>query len=88
MWTIIFFAFWQCNSFVMGNDDWLSDLSDESQLKGEKKAPQVIKKWKTHFYFMFNFWWLALIQATKVIWNPKKGPLSHHKNKILILDYV
>ena len=59
MWTIIFFAFWQCNSFVMGNDDWLSDLSDESQLKGEKKAPQVIKKWKTHFYFMFNFWWLT-----------------------------
>ena len=36
MWTIIFFTSWQCNSFVMGNDDWLSHLSDESQLKCEK----------------------------------------------------
>ena len=36
MWTIIFFTSWQCSSFVMGNDDWLSHLSDESQPKCEK----------------------------------------------------
>ena len=58
MWTIIFFTSWQCSSFVMGNDDWLSHLSDESQPKCEK-VPLIIKKWKTHFYITFNFWWLA-----------------------------
>ena len=36
MWTIIFFTSWQCSPFVMGNDDWLSHLSDEIQLKCEK----------------------------------------------------
>ena len=24
-----------------------------------KKVPLIIKKWKTHFYITFNFWWLA-----------------------------
>ena len=36
MWTIIFFTSWQCSSFVMGSDDWLSHVSDESQPKCEK----------------------------------------------------
>ena len=43
MWTIIFFTSWQCSSFVMGNDDWLSDLSDESQPKCEKSHPKSSK---------------------------------------------
>ena len=43
MWTIIFFTSWQCSSFVMGNDDLLSHLSDESQPKCEK-APVSHKK--------------------------------------------
>ena len=40
MWTIIFFTSWQCSSFVMGNDDWLSHLSDEIQPKCEKRPPK------------------------------------------------
>ena len=43
MWTIIFFTSWQCSSFVMGNDDWLSHLSDESQLKCVKRPPKSLK---------------------------------------------
>ena len=43
MWTIIFFTSWQCSSFVMGNDDWPSDLSDESQPKCEKIPPKSSK---------------------------------------------
>ena len=36
MWTIIFFTSCKCSSFVMGNDDLLSHLSDESEPKCEK----------------------------------------------------
>ena len=43
MWTIIFFTSWQCSLFVMGNDDWLSDQSDESQPKCEKSPPKSSK---------------------------------------------
>ena len=43
MWTIIFFTSWQCSSFVMGNDDWPSDLSDESQPKCKKRPPKSSK---------------------------------------------
>ena len=43
MWTIIFFTSWQCRSFVMGNDNWLSDPSDESQPKCEKSLPKSSK---------------------------------------------
>ena len=49
MWTIIFFTSWQCSSFVMGNDDWLSDLSDECQLKCEKSPPKSSKNEKFIF---------------------------------------
>ena len=43
MWTIIFFTSWQCSSFVMGNDDWLSHLSDESQPKCVKSPHKPSK---------------------------------------------
>ena len=49
MWTIIFFTSWQCSSFVMGNDDWLSHLSDESQPKCEKSPPKSSKYEKLIF---------------------------------------
>ena len=43
MWIIIFFTSWQCSSFVLGNDDWLSHLSDESQPKCEQSPPKSSK---------------------------------------------
>ena len=49
MWTIIFFTSWQCSSFVMGNDDWLSHLSDEIQPKCEKSPPKSSKNEKLIF---------------------------------------
>ena len=49
MWTIIFFTFCQCSLFVMGNDDWLSHLSDESQSKCEKSPPKSSKNEKLIF---------------------------------------
>ena len=49
MWTIIFFTSWQCTSFVMGNDDWLSHLSDEIQPKCEKSPPKSSKNEKLIF---------------------------------------
>ena len=49
MWTIIFFTSWQCSSFVMGNDDWLSHLSDESQPKCEKSPFKSSKNEKLIF---------------------------------------
>ena len=49
MWTIIFFISWQCSSFVMGNEDWLSHLSDESQPKCEKRPP---KSWNNEMLIL------------------------------------
>ena len=81
MWTIIFFTSWQCSSFVMGNDDWLSHLSDEIQLKCEKSPPKSSKNEKLIF----------ILHSTSDDWpsDPsnkrwpkcKKGPLSHQKMK-------
>ena len=83
MWTIIFFTSWQCSSFVMGNDDWLSHLSDESQLKCEK-SPLSHQKWKTHFYIMFNFWWLAKWSKQQKLTEMQiKAPKSS-KNEMLV----
>ena len=48
MWTIIFIS-WQRSSFVMGNDDWLSHLSGESQPKREKSPPKSSKNEKLIF---------------------------------------
>ena len=88
MWTIIFFTYWQCSSFVMGNDDWLSDLSDESQPKC-KKAPLSDQKMKYSFLYYVQLLMIGqVIQATKVDQNAKKGPLSHQKMKCSVLDYV
>ena len=54
-----------------------------------KKCPLSHQKMKNSFLFYVQLLMInQVIQATKVIWNPKKGPLSHQKNKILILDYV
>ena len=88
MWTIIFFTSWQCSSFVMGNDDWLSHLSDEIQLKCEKSNSKSSKNEKLIF----------ILRSTSDDWpsDPsnksqpkcKKGPLSHQKMKCLFLDYI
>ena len=59
MWTIIFFTSWQCSSFVMGNDDWLSHLSDESQLKMWKNAP--LSHQKVRVFFVISLVQLLMI---------------------------
>ena len=90
MWTIIFFTSWQCSSFVMGNDDCLSHLSDEIQPKCEKSPPPKSSK---------NEKLIFILCLTSDDWpsDPsnksqpkckKKGPLSHQKIKCLFLDYV
>ena len=89
MWIIIFFTSWQCSSFVMGNDDWLSHLIDEIQPKCEKCPPKSSKNEKLIF---------IILRLTSDDWpsDPsnksqpkcKKGPLSHEKMKCLFLDYV
>ena len=74
MWTIIFFTTWQCSSFVMGNDDWLSHLSDESQLKCEK-SPLSHQKMKISFLYYIQLLMIGQgIQATKDDQNAKKAP--------------
>ena len=88
MWTIIFFTSWQCSSFVMGNDDWLSHMSDESQPKCEK-APLSHQKMKNSFLYYIQLLMISqVIQATKDDQDAKKTPLSHQKMKCSFLDYV
>ena len=74
MWTIIFFTSWQCNSFVMGNDDWLSHLSDEIQLKCEKSPPKSLKIKNSFLYYIQLLMIGQVIQATKIDRNAKKAP--------------
>ena len=83
MWTIIFFTSWQCSSFVMGNDDWLSHLSDEIQLKCEKSPLSHQKNEKLILYYVQLLMIGQVIQVTKVDWNAKKAPKSS-KNEMLI----
>ena len=45
-----------------------------------KKVPLIIKKWKTHFYITFNFWWLAK-------WS-KQQKSSHEKMQYSFLYYT
>ena len=71
MWTIIFFTSGQCSSFVMGNDDWLSHLSDESQPKCEKSLPKSSKNEKLIFILRSTSDDCQVIQATKVNQNTK-----------------
>ena len=82
MWTIIFFTSWQCSSFVMGNDDWLSHLSDESQPKCEKSPPNYQKMKNSFLYYIQLLMIGRVISASNVDRNPKKmkgGPLCHQK---------
>ena len=88
MWTIIFFTSWQCISFVMGNDDWLSHLSDESQLKCEKRIPKSIKNEKLVFILCSTSDDWPSDPSNKSRPKCKKGPLSHQKVKCLFLDYI
>ena len=83
MWTIIFFASWQCSSFVMGNDDWLSHLSDESKLKCEKKTLSHQKMKNSFLYYIQLLMIGQVIQATKVNRNAKMAPKSS-KNEMLV----
>ena len=41
------------------SDDQLRSLSDESHPKYKRNGHQIIKNLNTHFWIMFNFWWLA-----------------------------
>ena len=88
MWTIIFFTYWQCSLFVMGSDDWLSDLSDESQPKCEESPPSHQKMKYSFLYYIQLLMISQVIQARKVDRNAKKGPLSHQKLKCSFLDYI
>ena len=88
MWTIIFFTSWQCSSFVMGNDDWLSHLSDESQPKCEKSPPKSSKNEKLIFILHSTSDDRPSDPSNKSRLKCKKGPLSHQKMKCLFLDYI
>ena len=87
MWTIIFFTSWQCSSFVMGNDDWLNDLSDESQPKCKKSPPKSSK----NEILIFILHSTSDDQPSDLSdeSQPKceKGPLSHQKLICSFLDY-
>ena len=48
-------------------------------------SPLQPKKWKSHFWIMFNFWWSAgLVNGLK----PHLPPLSNQKMKYLLLYYI
>ena len=79
MWTIIFFTSWQCSSFVMGNDDWLSHLSDESQPKCEKSPPKSSKNEKLIFILHSTSDDQPSDPSNKNQLKCKKDPLSHQK---------
>ena len=67
----------------MGNDDWLSHLSDEIQLKCEK-APLSHQKMKNSFIYYIELLMIGqVLQATKVDQNAKKLPKSS-KNEMLV----
>ena len=88
MWTIIFFTSWQCSSFVMGNDDWLSHLSDEIQLKCEKKPPPKSSNEKLIFILHLTSDDWPSDPSNKSRLKCYKRPLSHQKMKCLFLDYI
>ena len=88
MWTIIFFTSWQCSSFVMGNDDWLSHLSDESQLKCEKSPSKSSKNEKLIFILCSTSDDQPSDPSNKSQPKYKNGPLSHQKIKCSFLDYI
>ena len=65
------------------SDDWLSNLSDESQPKCKKRPP---KSSKNKFSFLDYIQLLMISQAILAISQPKckKGPLKSSKNEMLI----
>ena len=70
------------------SDDWLSNLSDESQPKC-KKGPLSHQKIKCSFLDYVQLLMIGqVILAKKVDQNAKKGPLSHQKIKCSFFDYV
>ena len=88
MWTIIFFTSWQCSSFLMGNEDWLSDPSDESQLECEKRPPKSSKNEMLIFGLRSTSDdWLSDL-SDKSQPKCKKGPLSLKKMKYSFLYYI
>ena len=86
--TIIFFTSWQYSSFVMGSDDWLSDPSDESQLKCEKSPPKSSKNEILIFIFCSTSDDQPSDPSNKSQPKCKKGPLSHQKLKCSFSDYI
>ena len=84
MWTIIFFTSWQCSSFVMGNDDWLSHLSDESQLKCEKSPPKSSKNEKLIFILRLTSDDWPSDPSNKSRPKCKKRPPKSSKNEMLV----
>ena len=73
------------------SDDWLSDPSDENQLKCEKSPPPPPshQKWNACFLDYAQLLMIGCaIWVTKVDWNVEKGPLSHQKMKYSFLCYV
>ena len=59
------------------SDDWPHWWMDSNP----SATPLQPKKWNAHFWFTFNFWWLAaLVDGLK----PHLPPLSSQKNEMLI----
>ena len=83
MWTIIFFTSWWCSSFVMGNDDWLSHLSDGSQLKCEKSPPKSSKNEKLIFILHSSFDDQPNDPSNKSWLKCKNRPPKSSKNEML-----
>ena len=80
---------WQCSSFVMGNDDWLSHLSDEIQPKCEKSPPKSSKNEKLIFgLHSTSDDWPSGPSNKSQLKCKKKGPLSHQKMKCSVLEYI
>ena len=83
MWTIIFFTSWQCSSFVMGSDDWLSHLSGESQPKCEKSLPKSSKNEKLIFILCSTSDDWPSDPSNKSRLKCKKTPPKSSKNEML-----
>ena len=84
MWTIIFFTSWQCSWFVMGNDDWLSHVSDESQPKCEKSPSKSSKNEKIIFILRSTSDDWPSDPSNKSHLKCKKRPPKSSKNEMLI----
>ena len=84
MWTIIFFTSWQCSSFVMGNDDWLSHPISEIQPKCEKSPPKSSKNEKLIFILCLTSDDWPSDPSNKSQPKCKKRPPKSSKNEMLV----